>query len=291
MAFFFSRRATFRSQFSIVIVLFVATSGARGSSSVDVDTVKGLSDENASTKSPVTFLELPSLAEGIKYRQPGMSSHSWPPSERVANLKEEFRSQTASLKKSMGVCACSADESSPSARRIPMGQTSLKDSNGRRFAVSVMSFDLALKLFQKIDKLFPRSMNTLRDGCFARAHKVAMLLEEQGVLAGKVMAKGKFQIFSNQIKTGTVFWGFHVAPVVVVKSGGKRAIWVLDPSLFSEPAPLESWMALLTQDSGAQLKEVFLTNRFVFHPDHAMHEIDSWRSVDLRNMKKILRSN
>jgi hypothetical protein len=192
------------------------------------------------------------------------------------------------MRDSMGVCACSLDENSKLALTKPIGQTSLKDSNGRRFAVSVVSFDLALKIFQSLEELIRDPAEALRDGCFARAHEVSYLLEDQGVLTGKVMATGKFEIRSDRLKNGRVVWGFHVAPIVVVKGGAERSVWVLDPTLFTEPVPIESWLALLMQNPKAQLREIFLTKRFVFHPNHRENDLTTWRSVDLKRMRHYL---
>lgn len=229
-----------------------------------------------------------SLAPGIKVRpaylieRPTVDENGLPAMSRTDLLQMT----SITLNRTMGVCACSPSEKSRPLRAL--GQTSLKDNNGRRFAVSVVTFEHALRIFQSLEHGTWRTAESLFDGCYARAESMAYRLEKRGIVVGKVMAMGQFQILSDVLKRGTVTWGFHVAPIIVVDEGGQRGVWVLDPALFAEPVPLESWLALLVQNPRAKLNEVFLTNRFVFHPSHRFKNVTNWRVADLRTARAIL---
>ena len=190
------------------------------------------------------------------------------------------------LNASLGTCACSTQSASMPSK--PLGQITLKDFNGRKFAVSVTSFEFALKIFQFLDGKRRHGEWPRFEGCYAQAEQSAFLLEKRGVLVGKIMATGSFQILSEDLKGGSVVWGFHVAPIVVVDEGEKRGVWVLDPALFSEPVPVETWLALLVQNPRAKLEEVFFTNRFVFHPRNKKLRLGTWRTVDLKLARSIL---
>ena len=69
--------------------------------------------------------------------------------------------------------------------------------------------------------------------------------------------------------------------MVVVDEAGHRRVYVLDPALFAEPVPLESWLSLLVQNPRAQLADAYLTNRFTFQPSESHRHIMSWRSVEV----------
>lgn len=204
------------------------------------------------------------------------------------SLSEKLELRAHDIEEKMGVCACGATSTAPLARMKPIGQTTLKGADGERFAVSVVSFDFALKLFQAMKRDLTFGARTLREGCHARAHESALIFERRGVLVGKITALGRFQILDDQLPSGHVNWRFHVAPIVVVSEGGVRRVWVLDPALFSEPVTVESWLSLLMQNPGAKLTDVFVTNRFVFHPKQRFLGVKRWRSVDFKVVRQLL---
>jgi hypothetical protein len=156
----------------------------------------------------------------------------------VQPATEDVPIRSGWLNGSMGVCACTLDVLSHDALKKPLGQTSLRDVNGRKFAVSVLSFSLALDIFHKLDRALKIPRGALNDGCFARAHEMSFALEKIGILTGKIMATGHFQILSDLLPKRKVNWGFHVAPIVVIDDGTSRSVWVLDPALFAEPVIL-----------------------------------------------------
>jgi len=106
------------------------------------------------------------------------------------------------------------------------------------------------------------------DGCFARAHKMAKLLEDKGILTGKAFLLGR--LFAKT-KYGPVSWRYHVAPVVLVKINNEIKPFILDPALFETAAPYEEWKNLVSgvmpngRRMGPPPMEYF-TNRFIYDP-------------------------
>lgn len=241
---------------------------------------------------PTSLITIQSLADGVKLakhdkNQTGFSDRFGLP---AITLVENLKMKSASINDTLGICACNSVETATALAK-PIGQTSLKDANGHRFAVSVVSFDLALQIFTDLQRMMVRDGGPASDGCYARAQKMAFTLEGRGVVVGKIMARGRFKVLNENFKNGFVNWGFHVAPVIVIDDGLGRSVWVLDPLLFSEPVPIESWLALLTENSRSRLAEVFVTNRFVFHPNHKDQRIRNWRPVDMKSAKNLIESS
>lgn len=101
------------------------------------------------------------------------------------------------------------------------------------------------------------------DGCFARAHKMVHILEDQGIIAGKAFLEGMLFV---DTEFGQVGWGYHVAPVVMVKKGSKILPYVLDPSLFNTAVPQSEWKALMLENPKSIFKKDYYTNRFAYDP-------------------------
>lgn len=239
----------------------------------------------------IARLQIPmqSLAPGIELHLPrtthrDLIDHLGLPAMSTA---DKIQFDALSMNASMGVCACGSAESA-TVHSMPIGQTSLKDAASRRFAISVVSFDLAMRIFSDLAQQMAKEPITIFDGCYARAQQTAYKLEQRGILVGKIMAKGSFKIFTNRVKRGSVEWRFHVAPVIVIDDGQERSLWVLDPSLFAEPVPITAWLSVLTQAPRARLDDVFLTNRFVFHPNQKDMLMTNWRPQDMKTAKTLL---
>ncbi len=92
----------------------------------------------------------------------------------------------------------------------------------------------------------------VRDGCYARAHKMRKIIEEKyGYCCEKVFsfALGNDDLAVRANKWGgcCVTWWYHVAPLVRVRIklfGIKLEIaLVIDPSMFDKPVLLSTWLA------------------------------------------------
>ncbi len=93
------------------------------------------------------------------------------------------------------------------------------------------------------------------DGCYARAHLMGKLMQQQGLKPGKVWAfddqamedkKAPPRLYAKTANhpKGEVWWKYHVAPALGVRdASGKLYIYVIDPSLFNEPVTVGRWRA------------------------------------------------
>jgi hypothetical protein len=90
-----------------------------------------------------------------------------------------------------------------------------KDNN-QKIDLSVLSEEEANNAFNELAARDDIPYGYPMDGCYARAHKIVRILEDQGIIAGKAFLEGELYI---DTKFGEVAWGYHVAPVIMVKKG------------------------------------------------------------------------
>ncbi len=89
------------------------------------------------------------------------------------------------------------------------------------------------------------------DGCYARTHLMVQRLLDRGLAPSKAWAFAASATDLLWMETpdhpdGRVQWGYHVAPVLVVRGpDGDRRERVLDPLLFDRPVPIEEWRSAL----------------------------------------------
>jgi hypothetical protein len=106
--------------------------------------------------------------------------------------------------------------------------------------------------FTSAGKAFPVPYFYPIDGCYARAHVMAELLTAAGYRSEKVFAEAKtghvlevptpYAADTPAGKPTTVQWGYHVAPLITLATGEK---YVMDPSIFDEPKPLQEWLSTM----------------------------------------------
>jgi hypothetical protein len=81
------------------------------------------------------------------------------------------------------------------------------------------------------------------NGCFARAHKMRFIIEQRfGYCSEKVFSFGNLKVLASLSGNCCVEWWYHVAPVVRVNVNGLVLLYVIDPSMFTEPVPLLNWL-------------------------------------------------
>ena len=192
------------------------------------------------------------------------------------------------FQETLGACDCELSALNREAGERAMGQASLKDVHGKNIPVTVMNDEFALKMFQEMTVQKKIPFGFPEDGCYARAHEMAVQLEKKKIYTAKVFATGKFRVDAQKAARGSVTWGFHVAPVIIVDDGKSRRLWVIDPSLFYEPTSLETWLETLTSHEKSELKSVFLTSRFIFHPSHRDKQLTTFDPDDLLTTKRIM---
>ncbi|ASZ12630.1 hypothetical protein KTO58_11340 [Chitinophaga pendula] len=94
-------------------------------------------------------------------------------------------------------------------------------------------------LFNQL-KAAPIPFKFASDGCYARAHKMRQMILAAGYDADKLFVYGNLAA-----STGTccVSWSYHVAPLVNVKTAnGTVQQRILDPSLFTAPVAVSTWL-------------------------------------------------
>jgi glutaminase-like protein len=93
------------------------------------------------------------------------------------------------------------------------------------------------------------------DGCWARAHEMSRLMIGMGVTPSKVWIRAStvLHVLTRNNPTCSVYWGWHVAPTICVRSRFPFSDrMVIDPSLFLTPVTVAAWKNI-QNDPGASL--------------------------------------
>lgn len=115
-------------------------------------------------------------------------------------------------------------------------------------AIAPITLEKAKELFSKAQAMDDIAWNYKLDGCYARAHLMARRFEDMGVEVNKIWMKGELAVETEG--EDTIEWNFHVAPVVSVKGDdGNQKQYVIDPSIFGGPVPVEEWVGRITKPS------------------------------------------
>lgn len=98
--------------------------------------------------------------------------------------------------------------------------------------------DEAQELFDDLKSRDTIPFDYTRDGCYARAHRMARIAMWKKINVGKIFIVGDLDPFTNDNWT----WRYHVAPFVVVDMNGIDQIFVMDPSMFNTPVLVHEWV-------------------------------------------------
>jgi hypothetical protein len=157
----------------------------------------------------------------------------------------------------------------------------ISKDNNQKIELSVLSEEEATLAFNEIIKRKDIPFDFF-DGCFAKAHKIGVILEERGIISGKAFIEGEFPVVLS-LDAKQYFdmidnpkWSYHVAPVVMVKKGSEIIPYVFDPYFFKKPVPQVEWKKKVMENPTARLQREYYTNRF---------------SYDTRDRKKILKKH
>lgn len=159
--------------------------------------------------------------------------------------------------------------------------TLFSKENNQKIELSVLSEDEANSIFSELAAREDIPFGYPMDGCYARAHKMARILDDKGITAGKAFIEGELYV---DTRFGEVGWGYHVAPVVLVKKGGVVAPYIFDPSLFSKPVPYEVWKEKMTKKSKAKVTSEYYTNRFAYDPDDKNSKYTDYQEEQVADM-------
>lgn len=164
--------------------------------------------------------------------------------------------------------------------------------------LSVITLDQANKLVQDFLAMKDIPFDYALDGCFARAHKMATLLDQRGITSGKAFIQGR--LFAST-KYGPVNWRYHVAPVVLVEENGVNVPYIIDPSLSPTAMKYEAWRDLISgadrmpknprnprmPGGGVRVMEN-ITKRFIYDVTSINSELDEYQPGDLADMDQQL---
>lgn len=85
----------------------------------------------------------------------------------------------------------------------------------------------------------------IKDGCFARAHKMKQIMESQyNYSCYKIFSYGQNYQPTLRVSNGNccVKWWYHVAPLVRIGTPSSYVEYVIDPSLFAAPVLKSTWL-------------------------------------------------
>ncbi len=99
------------------------------------------------------------------------------------------------------------------------------------------------------------------DGCWGRAHEMCRLMIAEGAQPEKVWIYGNLHVVSSNKPGCNVYWGWHVAPTLLVSTGAGSEVYVIDPSLFPGPVPRATWAGV----QGDPNPTLVATSAAVFH--------------------------
>jgi hypothetical protein len=105
--------------------------------------------------------------------------------------------------------------------------------------------EVAAQAYAFLDKVDYLPLQYKHDGCYARTLFLSMELASQGIPSSAQFIRGHLHPAEG------VDWGFHVAPMLKV-DGSKQTI-IIDPSLFSRPVDLQTWIEKMNPSSDYEL--------------------------------------
>jgi hypothetical protein len=115
----------------------------------------------------------------------------------------------------------------------------------------VIDADRAAAIFAEFAAAEELALRFPADGCYARTHVMVRRLLDTGLAPSKewAFAAGYADLLWTETPhhpDGRVHWGYHVAPVLVVREpDGSTREMVFDPLLFDRPVPVEEWQNAL----------------------------------------------
>jgi hypothetical protein len=153
-----------------------------------------------------------------------------------------------------------------------------------KFEPKAMSSKRALELFEFVSNRSCEPMTVPYpcipflypdDGCWARAHEMCRLIQEQGGNVQKLWIYGDLLAHTPNNPKCSISWIWHVAPIILVDDEATQEIQVMDPALFHAPVGDALWRHM-QHDPKANLvvtdASVFLRSRTGWHQDDLDYE-------------------
>lgn len=184
---------------------------------------------------------------------------------------------------------CTSINSSNSTAKYSLEKSTITSKlNKKTIELSVLSEKYAQEVFNTLKNDEENSFNYPLDGCYARAAKMAMDMDNMGIISGKAFVEGDLLV---DTKLGEANWSYHVASLVFVKVKNKLVPTVLDPSLFDKPVSYDQWKSRLLAKKGSKFQSEYFTKRFNYDPDSRYDDMESYQDDQVEDMKEAIRKN
>jgi hypothetical protein len=128
----------------------------------------------------------------------------------------------------------------------------LADETSSRRSRDYLHFAEADELFRHLAANEKIAFRFPQDGCYARAYLMTKEIADSGIWCGKIWAFGSLYARTENVPDKAVTWGYHVAPVVLVEraaptspTGVEYHYFVIDPSMFTGPVTMETWLGAM----------------------------------------------
>lgn len=151
----------------------------------------------------------------------------------------------------------------------------------------------AKTLFAELAALHGVPFNYPNEGCYARAHAMALALEKHDLVSAKVFVMGDLSVTA---RGETIRWRYHVAPALAVSDGAPNFhLEVFDPSLFDRPVPVEEWVYEQTKATGHAF-QVYYTTEYTYapyaHEDRSLYLVmeHAWNPEELQAKDQALQT-
>lgn len=143
--------------------------------------------------------------------------------------------------------------------RIGSGDRTPEDPNALSYT---MSYSKMLEIFNRIKFNSNIPFEYIGNGCMARAHEMARIINESGYKCEKLfifseVRDGKLQAYNGSGKCCAT-WRWHVAVIVVYENYRSHVKAIFDPGIFNEPVSIETWKNACTnqQAQGSNCTEI-----------------------------------
>lgn len=170
------------------------------------------------------------------------------------------------------------------------------------FKLSVLKRQEAEKLFSEFGSMKGLAKDYPLDGCYARALKQAKLAESKGIIVGKIFILGVLRPQGKAPRVNPLslvkghkydmFWGWHVAPVILVENKqGKVEPMVMDPLVADRPLSVPEMKKRLMSEGmpKSRITEVYFGNRYQYQPKHSKSLAGtSWSDEDEKDADETL---
>ncbi len=167
-----------------------------------------------------------------------------------------------------------------------VGTAFIQGYGKNQIEISSISISYMQVLFEALTRTYSIPFRYPDDGCFARAHKTALLLEDLGIVTAKSFIIGDLKLYTNDSPKGFVNWWYHVAPIVHIKEIDD--VMIFDPTSSKEPLTKAEWVEKLTSHKYGSVDKTFETERYTYRPEDADKNLKEYQKADILYMKDSL---